>query len=180
MATAPVAATVTIHMGARAGQVARDATLTVRWRQVTLRPPNSRDKQKLPNITVWAVWAIETNPPPGVAPVEWLLLTTVPITSTAEALSRLEWYAARWGIEVWHKVLKSGCRIEDRQLEAAERLIRCLTLYNAWCELSHTDLKGRNPRSTVSLYNSSLFAKELTDDYRGHLPDHIVCDGRRL
>jgi Transposase DNA-binding/Transposase Tn5 dimerisation domain len=134
MATAPIAATVTIHIGARAGQVARDATLTVRWRRVTLRPPNSRSKEKLPNITVWAVWAIETTPPPGVAPVEWLLLTTVPITSTVEALSGLEWYAARWGIEVWHKVLKSGCRIEDRQLEAAERLIRCLTLYSviAW------------------------------------------------
>jgi hypothetical protein len=134
MATAPLAATVTIHMGARAGHEARDATLQVRWRQVTLRPPNSRDKEKLPNISVWAVWACETNPPPGVAPVEWLLLTTVPITSTADALERLEWYAARWGIEVWHKVLKSGCRIEDRQLETAERLIRCLTLYSviAW------------------------------------------------
>jgi Transposase DNA-binding/Transposase Tn5 dimerisation domain len=134
MATAPLAATVTIHSGARAGQVAREATLAIRWKQVTLRPPNSRSKEKLPNITLWAVWAIEPHPPPGVEAVEWLLLTTVPITSTADALEILEWYAARWGIEVWHKVLKSGCRIEDRQLEAAERLIRCLTLYSviAW------------------------------------------------
>ena len=134
MATAPIAATVTIHMGARAGQVARDATLTVRWRQVTLRPPNRRDKEKLPTITVWAVWACETTPPPGVTPVEWLLLTTVPILTTDDALERLAWYAARWGIEVWHKVLKSGCRIEDRQLESADRLKRCLTLYSviAW------------------------------------------------
>ena len=134
MATAPVAATVTIPMGARAGQPARDATLTVRWRQVTLRPPNRRAKEKLPNLTVWAVWAIETQPPPGVAPVEWLVLTKVPITTTAEAQERLAWYAARWGIEVGHKVLKSGWRIEDRHLETAERLIRCLTLYRviAW------------------------------------------------
>jgi hypothetical protein len=134
MATASVAATVTIHIGARAGQVAREATLKLRWKQVTLRPPNSRQKEKLPNITVWVVWACETTPPPGVEAVEWLLLTTVPITSTMEALSILEWYACRWGIEVWHKVLKSGCAIEDRQLEAAERLIRCLTLYSviAW------------------------------------------------
>ena len=91
MATAPVAATVTVHMGARADQPARNATLTVRWRQVTLRPPNSRTKEQLPNVTVWAVWAIEPNPPPGVAPVEWLLLTTMPITSTDDALERLEW-----------------------------------------------------------------------------------------
>lgn len=134
MATAPLAATVTLHIGARAGQVAREASLMIRWKQVTLRPPNSRAKEKLPSITLWAVWAVETSPPPGVEAVEWLLLTTVPISSTEEALSILDWYAARWGIEVWHKVLKSGCRIEDRQLETAERLIRCLTLYSviAW------------------------------------------------
>src|SRR6266545_1603014 len=147
MATAPVAATVTVHMGARAEQSAREATLTIRWRQVTLRPPNSRAKEHVPNITVWAVWACETNPPPGVEAVEWLLLTTVPISSTTEALSRLEWYAARWGIEVWHKVLKSGCRIEDRQLETADRLIRCLTLYSviAWRILYATMLARAAP-----------------------------------
>src|SRR6266542_1632057 len=109
---ARIECTVTIHIGARAGQVAREASLKIRWKQVTLRPPNSRSKDKLPNITLWAVWACETNPPPGVEAVEWLLLTTVPISNTDEALERLTWYAARWGIEVWHKVLKSGCRIE--------------------------------------------------------------------
>ena len=147
MATAPVAASVTLHMGARAGQAARSATVRVRWRQVTLRPPNSRTKDKLPTITVWAVWAIEPNPPPGVEAVEWLLLTTVPITSTDEALERLAWYAARWGIEVWHKVLKSGCAIENRQLETAERLKRCLTLYSviAWRILYATMLARAAP-----------------------------------
>jgi len=134
MATAAVAATVTVHMGKRANQPARDATVTVRWQPITLRPPTGRAKEHLPTVTVWAVWAIETAPPPGVPPVEWLLLTTVPIHTTADALERLDWYAARWGIEVWHKVLKSGCRIEARQLETAARLTRCLALYSviAW------------------------------------------------
>lgn len=147
MASASIAATLTIHMGGRAGQHPRDATLTLRWRQVRLRPPNSRSKDKLPNITVWAVWAIETAPPPGVEAVEWLLLTTVPITTTDEALSILAWYAVRWGIEVWHKVLKSGCRIEDKQLESAERLKRCLTLYSviAWRILYATMLARAVP-----------------------------------
>jgi hypothetical protein len=147
MATAALAATVSVHMGAREGQSARDATVQVRWRQITLLPPNSRSKEKLPSIIVWAVWAIETHPPAGVEAVEWLLLTTVPLSSTAEALSILEWYAARWGIEVWHKVLKSGCRIEARQLEAADRLIRCLTLYSviAWRILYATMLARAAP-----------------------------------
>jgi hypothetical protein len=153
LATAPLAATVTIHIGARAGQPAREATLTIRWKQVTLRPPNSRTTEKLPTITVWAVWACETNPPPGVEAVEWLLLSTVPISNTAEALERLEWYACRWGIEVWHKVLKSGCRIEDRQLEVAERLIRCLTLYSviAWRILYATMLARAVPNAPCTV-----------------------------
>jgi hypothetical protein len=153
MATAPVAATVTVHMGARAGLAARAASLTVRHRQVTLRPPNSRAKERLPNVTVWAVWARETNPPAGVAPVEWLLLTTVPITTTDDALERLAWYAARWGIEVWHKVLKSGCRIEDRQLETAARLKRCLALYSviAWRILYATMLARAVPDAPCTM-----------------------------
>lgn len=147
MATAAVAATVTVTLGKRGKQLARNATLTVRWRQVTLRPPKRRAKEKLPSVTVWAVWAVETDPPPGVERVEWLLLTTVPILTTADALERLAWYAARWGIEVWHKVLKSGCRIEDKQLESAARLIRCLTLYSviAWRILYATMLARATP-----------------------------------
>jgi Transposase DNA-binding/Transposase Tn5 dimerisation domain len=147
MATAALAATLTVHMGARAAQPAREATLNLRWRQVTLRPPNSRAKEQLPNMTVWAVWAVEPDPPAGVAAVDWLLLTTVPILTTADALERLDWYAARWGIEVWHKVLKSGCRIEGKQLETAARLTRCLRLYSviAWRILYATMLARAAP-----------------------------------
>jgi hypothetical protein len=125
----PVVATLELHIPPRDEQAARTATLEVRWRAVTVRPPRKRRAEKLPVINVWAVWAIETTPPTGVKPVEWMLLTTAAIQTDAQALERLEWYSCRWGIEVWHKVLKSGCRIEARQLETAERLQRCLTLY---------------------------------------------------
>src|SRR6266540_3881249 len=147
MATARLAATITIQMGKRGKQPARNATLNVRWQQMTLRPPKRRAKDKLPNVSVWAVWAIESHPPPDVEPVEWLLLTTLPISTTDDALERLGWYVARWGIEVWHKVLKSGCRIEDRQLETADRLHRCLTLYSviAWRILYATMLAREVP-----------------------------------
>ena len=134
VAAAPVAATATLHLPRRGDQPARDAALTVRWRAVTLRPPKARAAERLPPAPVWAVWAVEETPPPGAAPVEWLLLTTVPTAAAAAALARLAWYACRWGIEVWHKVLKSGCRIEARQLATADRLRRCLALYSviAW------------------------------------------------
>lgn len=147
MATAPVAATVEVQLGDRGGQPARLAELTVRWREVTLRPPKHRAHEHLPSVTVWAVWAIERSPPPDTEPVAWLLLTTVPITSTDAALERLAWYAARWGIEVWHKVLKSGCQIEQKQLGTAFRLTTCLTLYSviAWRILYATMLARAVP-----------------------------------
>jgi len=85
-------------------------------------------------VTVWAVSVVEEHPPAGVEPLEWLLLTTWAVPTGAAAMERVEWDGGRFGIEVWHKVLKSGCRIEARQLETAERLQRCLPLYSviAW------------------------------------------------
>jgi hypothetical protein len=121
-----------------------------------LRPPRKRAKEKLASVTVWAVWAVEMDPPPNLPAVEWLLLTTVPVQTTADALQRLAWYACRWGIEVWHKVLKSGCRIEARQLETADRLKRCLTLYAviAWRVLYATMLSRSVPEaSCLALLN---------------------------
>jgi hypothetical protein len=90
---------------------------------------------------------MEPAPPADVPAVEWLLLTTVPVASVADALDRLAWYACRWGIEVWHKVLKSGCQIEARQLETADRLKRCLALYAviAWRILYATMLARAVP-----------------------------------
>lgn len=93
------------------------------------------------------MWATERTPPAGAEPVEWLLLTTVPITTTEDAPERLAWYAVRWGIEVWHTVLKSGCQIEQVQRETADRLIRCLTRYSviAWRILCATMLARAVP-----------------------------------
>jgi hypothetical protein len=78
------------------------------------------------------VLATELDPPAGAKPIEWLLLTTVPITGAAEA--RLSWYTCRWGSEVRHKLLTSGCQIAARQLATGERLERCMAVYSmiAW------------------------------------------------
>lgn len=134
VAAAPIGATRAVAVPRRDGQPARTATLTVQWQAVTLLPPKHRRAEGLPAVRVWAVLAVEPNPPAGVAAVAWLLLTTVAVTTTADALERLDWYTGRWGSEGWHNVLKSGCQIEARQLESAERRRRCLTLYSvlAW------------------------------------------------
>jgi hypothetical protein len=124
MALQEIAVSHQIHVPRRGAQRERDAWLDIRFAQVTLQPPQGYTS----HITVWAVYAVEQPrfTPARVEPIEWLLLTTLEVTSPAESIEKLEWYAKRWGIEVYHRTLKSGCRIEDRQLEEADRLEVCL------------------------------------------------------
>jgi len=127
---------------------ARTATLVLRFRPVVLRPPQARAAEGLPEVTVWAVWATDVAPPPGVEePLDWLLLTTVAVPTAAAAQERQAWYACRWGIEVYHKVLKSGCAIERRQLEDRAPLERCLAVFSviAWRLLATTMLARVTP-----------------------------------
>jgi hypothetical protein len=130
----PIAEIVPVHVPRHGAQPARTAVLTLRFGAVELCPPGHRRAERLPAVTVWAVHVVEDYPPAGVEPLDWLLLTTRAVPSAIEGLECVEWYACRFGIEVWHKVLKSGCRIEARQLESAARLQRCLTLFSviAW------------------------------------------------
>src|SRR6266568_5150095 len=108
-------------------QPARTAEMSVHFGEVTLSPP--QDKRHLAPIRMWVVFTREELPPKEVKePLEWMLLTTVPVTGLVDALERVQWYARRWGIEVFHRILKSGCQIEDRQLGTADRLEACLAI----------------------------------------------------
>jgi hypothetical protein len=75
-----------------------------------------------------AVEARQTQALPGREPILWRLLTTVPGRDASEAVEKIQWYCQRWQIEVLHKVLKSGCKIEQRQLETTARLTRVLMI----------------------------------------------------
>jgi hypothetical protein len=147
MEQTPLGAELALELPRRGGEPARVARLRVSYRAVELRPPRHRKGEALPAVALWAVYAREEAAPEGVTPVEWLLLSTAPVTSAEEAVERLQWYSCRWGIELFHKVLKSGCAIEARQLESADRLKRCLVLYSviAWRILYGTMLARVGP-----------------------------------
>src|SRR5262245_22129491 len=130
----PAVSTLVLHVPRRGPQPAREARLALRSCSLTVRPPRHRKVEGLPAVTLWAVQVHESEPPPEGEPIEWLLLTTVAVETIEDAIERVQWYSCRWGIEVWHRILKSGCRIEARQLATGERLQRCLTVYSviAW------------------------------------------------
>jgi hypothetical protein len=132
LAAQRVAGRLKIQVPRKNGQPGRLATLAIRYAPVTLCAPDLKSDQ--PPLTLWAVEARETRPPKGATPICWRLLTTLPVTSFAAAVEKVRWYAQRWQIEVLHKVLKSGCQVEQRQLETAARLQRVvrMDLIVAW------------------------------------------------
>jgi len=105
---------------------ARLAHLEVRFAEVTLKSP--KNKKRRPDVTLWAVWAREIEVPAQGERIEWMLLSTCSVSTFDEALEKLAWYTVRWGIEVYHRTLKSGCKIEERQLGTADRLETCLAI----------------------------------------------------
>jgi Transposase DNA-binding/Transposase Tn5 dimerisation domain len=113
----------------RKDRQARWARLSVSALPVTLLAPQhwseKAHRQGLPRpepVECWAVRVCEVNAPPGEARIEWVILTDEPVKTLAAALKVVFWYSCRWLIEEYHKCLKTGCRIESRQLEEAARL----------------------------------------------------------
>lgn len=134
VAAQPVVAQLLWQVPRRGAQPAREAMLALRFCRLTRWPPRHRTAEGVPEVVLWAVQVREVEPPAQVPPIEWLLVTTVAVDRVEDAIERVQWYSCRWGLEVWHRILKSGCRIEARQLATDERLERCLTLYSviAW------------------------------------------------
>jgi hypothetical protein len=112
----------------RQSRESRIAAVEIRAAQVTLRPPYRPDR-KLPPVTINVVVVSEVNPPEGEPPVEWILLTTLPIDTVDQVQLIVNYYCVRWQIEILFRTLKSGCRIEQRRFEQIDRLTSCLGLY---------------------------------------------------
>lgn len=107
---------------------AREAVMEIRATQVTLRPPY-RKGSKLSEVSLFVVMAKEKHPPQAEDPIEWLLLTSLEVTDYPSAIEIVALYAARWEIEVFHRVLKTGCKIEELQLKKDERVKVAIALY---------------------------------------------------
>jgi hypothetical protein len=107
---------------------ARKARVQLRWGKVTVAAPATAQTRHLPAAELYALLIIEPHPPKGAKALRWVLLTTVSIALRKQALRCLRWYTLRWRIEEWHRVLKSGCRIESHQHHSADKLARAIAI----------------------------------------------------
>ena len=112
---------------------ARLAEVEIRTTTVTLRPPYRFDR-RLPEVTVNVVLVEEPHPPEGCEPIQWVLITTLPIADSEQVQKIVTAYCVRWQIEIFFKTLKTGCRVEQRQFETLDRMLNCLAVYSivAW------------------------------------------------
>ena len=125
----PVRSTRSIAVrGRRQARVARQAEVAIRAACVTLRPPTRPDRQ-LPPVALNVVFVQEVDPPQGEESVEWMLLTSLPVSEAGQLDDVIQFCCVRWMIEIFFRVLKVGCRVEDRRFESCERQLRCLAAY---------------------------------------------------
>ena len=131
----PVGAVETVEVGAqrtpgnRLKRRRRSAQVTVRYAPVEVPPPrNDPRTARRPPMRVWAVYVHEDDPPAEESALEWMLLTSEPVQTDADALRCLQWYRQRWKIEEWHRALKEGCRVERSQLDDVADLQRLAAL----------------------------------------------------
>ena len=124
----PLGGTLEVKVPRRQGRPERLAKLELRWTEVELKPPAVALKKSWPPLKIYVILAQEVGAGAGVEPIQWLLLSTWPVSTLKMARRLVGWYALRWGIECWHKVLKVVCGVERRQLKDAQGLERALAL----------------------------------------------------
>ena len=105
-----------------------EAVLELKYRKIRVLPPIGKQR-RYPELLLTVIFAEEIGAPKGRDRIDWKLITDVPVNSRREAVEKLAWYALRWKIETFHKILKSGCKAEELKLRTAQRLANVLAVF---------------------------------------------------
>jgi hypothetical protein len=146
------------------------AELEIKYERLQLRPPIGKQKQ-YPPLELTVLHAEERGKPKNRKRIDWKLITDLPVRTLKDAIEKLRWYALRWKIEVFHKILKSGCKAEARKLRTAERLVNLIAIFCivSWRIFWMTMLNRSDPNAHPSL---ALTKTEM------QLLGHLVPDKR--
>jgi hypothetical protein len=138
-----------------------EALLEIKYGRLRVLAPGR--KNEVPELELTVVHAQERNAPANRAPLEWKLITNLLVESQAQAIEKIDWYAMRWKIETFHKILKSGCRAEDSRLETASRLTNLISIYCivSWRVFWMTMVNRSEPDASPSLAFTDIEIKVL-------------------
>ena len=144
----------------------------IRYRHIRVLPPIGKQKH-YPALGLTVIYAQERNEPQNRPRIDWKLITDLPVQSTADAIEKLHWYAMRWKIEVFHKILKSGCRAEEAKLRTAERLVRLIAVFCIlawrvfWVTMINRTTPCAKPEVAITAVEMKLLDRLIADK-----PDH--------
>jgi hypothetical protein len=127
MKKAPIRGLHDVEVRDRNGELC-NARLLLKYERVKVLPPIGKQR-RYPELTLTVIHAIERDTPPNREAIEWKLITDLPVDSFEAAIEKLDWYSRRWKIEVFHKILKSGCKAEESKLRTAERIVNLISLF---------------------------------------------------
>jgi len=159
--TLPAVGEKTLHLRRRRKRSPRETQLSIAYSAMTLLPPwLDRDASPCPG---WVVRVWEPDTPSGEDPIEWILLTSVPVESLEDAMTISHWYSLRWLVEEYHMCLKTGCKVEERQLGKRARLEPCIAILGIVAvQLLQIKLTARNkPNAPASACASPLHVQLL-------------------
>ncbi len=156
MRAAPVNRFHSIHVRDKGSRVSR-VRLALKYRRIHVLPSISK-QNRYPAHDLTVIYAQEQAQPSHRKRVDWKLITHLPVTSCREAIEKLEGYAMRWKIENFHKILKSGCRIEESRLRTADRLVNLISVFCilSWRIFWMTMLNRVVPNATAKLVLTSI------------------------
>jgi hypothetical protein len=143
-----------------------EVVLEIRARRVHVLPPIGKQR-RYPALDLTVLHVTERDPPRGREPIEWKLLTDLPVHSRQDALEKVRWYAMRWKIETFHKILKSGCRAEGVRLQSAERIANLLAIFCIiawrilWLTLAHRADPSAAPETALTEREIAVLDKIL-------------------
>ncbi len=106
-----------------------EVALEIRYQNIKILPPVGIKQKKYPALLLTIIHAIEKETPTSREKIIWKLVTDLPVTTIDEAIEKLDWYALRWKIETFHKILKSGCRVESLKLRTEARLNNIIAIF---------------------------------------------------
>jgi hypothetical protein len=160
MKVAPVKARHRIEVRDATGK-SSTARLDIKYRQLKVLPPVGKQK-RYPALMLTVICAQERRTPKNRERIDWRLITDLPVKSARDAIEKLDWYACRWKVELYHKILKSGCRAEDARLRTAERLVNLLAVFCIlawrvfWLTMLNRVEPGASPRLVLTNFEMRL------------------------
>lgn len=161
-----------------------EAVLQIKYERLVVRPPIGKEKD-YPPLTLTVIHATEQRSPKNRAKIAWKLLTNLPVESLEAAIEKLKWYAMRWEIETFHKILKSGCKAEESKLRTSERLANLISVFCIiswrifWMTMLRREATSRSPEfaftpSEIRLLDHLIQSRNTSEGSKRELSDYIT------